>query len=118
MGDQDGRLGVRLSSALRERVDRVGDTSAATRALLILGLRAAGIDISRFRAEGAAVLDKLGDAQVKFALEAVLFNKGSTNVQHLLNGLLDAPPMAGASMEGAQSAMDADDPLGGVGIDV
>lgn len=103
---RDDRLGFRLSKALRDRCDRAGDTSSVARALLVLGLHAAGTDVSPFADEVSAVLGKITDARLRAALFGVLFNERSTHVQQ---------PSTSTYF---QEAVEGDDPLLSVGIEV
>lgn len=117
----ESRLGFRVSGALRARIDRVGDTSAAARALIILGLHAAGADVTAFAEDAAADLRKLADPDVKDLFARAMFNKGLTDVQPSLNILAPstdtAAPSVDASLGGVEASTDAD-PYADVGIDV
>ena len=112
----DDRIGVRLSAALRRRIDQAGTPSAAVRALLFVGLHAAGEDLTPYQGEAAALLPRIGDPAIRAALLRALFNIGSTHVQPMLN---NAPPLPerGMPAEGDLGAGLLDELLG-VGIEV
>lgn len=111
-----GRLGFRCSDALQRRVEAAGAVSAAARALLIIGLHAAGADVTAYRAEALAVLPEIADPSIAAALERALFNIGSTTVEQRFNTHEPAPQMA-RSTEGLGWSAE-EDPFAGVGIEV
>lgn len=104
------RLGLRLSKPLRQRVDQAGDVSPVARALLILGLAASGVDISQFLDEASTALSGIQDPQIKAALRRVLFNTGSTAVEHT------RPTASEPAAVEEESTFE--DPFGGIGIEV
>lgn len=75
-------LGFRASPQLQAAITAVGETSAAARALIILGLVAAGADVAQLQDEAAAALPDLTDPGVREALRSVVFNTRSTPVTH------------------------------------
>lgn len=77
------RLGARLSPQLRAEIESAsgadGDISAVVRALLLLGLHAAGRDVSPLL--GDLQLGKVVAADIRAAVQQ-LFNVRSTHVEH------------------------------------
>lgn len=70
------RISARVSEALRRRVQAAGDESAAVRALLILGLHAAGYDVRDLAADIMALtfasLDARSGAAIQKTFNTVL----------------------------------------------
>lgn len=108
------RLPVRTSEALRELIAAAGPVNAATRALIILGAQAAGLDLGPeiTREIYALLLCERLDPGVRAALEAVLGAPGP------------APRAGGATgaVTGAvtsdSTAPEEEDPFASVGIEV
>lgn len=116
---QGDRIGMRLSSALRAQVQTLGEESATVRALLILGLHTAGVDIAPFAADASAALARVTDPQVQAALLGALFNKRSTDVQQTFNTAQIALEPVGTSQNHlGDDITTTDDPLAGIGIEV
>jgi len=118
-------IGLRLGADLLAQIRAIGPDSAAVKALLILGLHAAGADITPYRAEARAALLKIRHAGLHDALDRALFNRGSTGVQPGFNPSPVAPPPAPpepprTAFPRAETTLEAllSDPLAGVGLDV
>ncbi len=98
---------VRLSKPLQAALGQVsGNTSAATRALLILGLHAAGYDLSALRRDLALLLAEQLDAPVMAALAALAEGRRTAVGQVSYTPAEPAPDM------------EVEDPLGTIGIEV
>lgn len=76
-----GHLGFRASAQLQKAVSQVGETSAAARALIIIGLAECGYDVSTLAGDVALTTIDL-DVQQK--LLSVL-NKRTTDVPRMLH---------------------------------
>lgn len=99
---------VRLSTPLQAAVERAGaNTSAATRALLILGLHAAGYDLAPLRRDIALLLAEQLDAPVMAALTALAAGRRTAV------GPVSYMPLGDVADQGAD-----DDPLDAIGIEV
>lgn len=103
-------LPVRASAALRALIDQAGPVNAATRALIILGAEAAGLDLVGVEREAAALLAADLAPGVTDGLRRVLTQQERAPgraVEALIPARQDAPlePAAG-------------DPLGCIGWDV
>ena len=101
-------LRVRLSTPLQAALGRVGDNaSAAARALLVLGLHAAGYDLAALRRDIALLLAEQLDAPVAQALREISEGRRTGVGQASYT-----PEAAPARLE------ELDDPLGAIGIEV
>lgn len=110
--------GLRLSVALRSRLERAGEISATTRALLILGLAASGEDIGPYQDEARRALAGVFDPGIAQALGRLLY-AGSTGVEPMFNTRSTPVEPLAAVTPAAPPAIDlADDPFAGIGIDV
>jgi hypothetical protein len=79
------RVGLRLSRPLASRLEGAGATiSAVARACILLGLAAAGDDLSPYADEIPLLLIHVSDPAIRAAINSV-FNTGSTQVQHRFN---------------------------------
>lgn len=81
MTQHDQRLGLRVSTPLRDAVVALGEPSAVARSLLLLGLHSAGQDVSDLCGDAWADVPALRSPALQRALLAVL-NIGSTHVEH------------------------------------
>lgn len=93
----------RLSQRLRDRVQGAGELSSAARALLILGLVAAGEPIDRYRDEAQQALAGVADPAIAAALGRLLYDPGMTPVQpgldHTTEPVDSTPPEAAPAEE-------------------
>ena len=94
--------GMRMSTVLQTRITDAGEFSAVARALMLLGLAAAGDAMAAYRDEAREALAGVRDPRIADALGQLLF-AGSTPVEPVLNRdadswEVDAPHMSeGAS---------------------
>lgn len=99
MSALDDRLGARCSAELIALVEAHGHTSAAVRALLIIGLAASGIDTRSLLTEAATAAGRLHAGPVRSTLLALMSGQPleicSTNVQHFT----PAPAVPGAAAD-------------------
>lgn len=77
----DRRIGFRLSGELHAAIAALGEPSAVSRTLLLLGLHSAGQDVRSFCGDAWADVPALHHPALQQALLNVL-NSGSTVVQH------------------------------------
>jgi len=77
----DRRIGFRLPAELHEAITALGEPSAVSRSLLLLGLHSPGQDVRGFCADAWADVSALRDSELQQALLTML-NTGSTVVQH------------------------------------
>ena len=101
-------LRVRLSQPLQTALGRVGgNASAATRALLVLGLHAAGYDVTGLRRDVALLLAEELDAPVAAALAALAEGRRTGVGQVSYTPEVEPAPIVALA-----------DPLGAIGIEV
>lgn len=109
-------LPVRVSPALRGLIDQVGPVNPATRALLVLGAAAAGLELRGLEREVAALLGTELEPHIQNALRR-LFAQLPSAVQHPHEdrpcGAVLAPADDVPLIEDVP-----DDPFAGIGIDV
>lgn len=123
------RIGVRVSAELYTLLVAAGDVSAATRALAILGVQAAGYKLGALRDEAAGLLAEPLDAQLRAALRGLLaerptpvppvFDERSTPVPPESDTRsTPVEPMLNAPSVPPRLDLGHDDPLADVGIEV
>lgn len=109
-------LPVRVSPALRGLIDQVGPVNPATRALLVLGAAAAGLELRGLEREVAALLGAELEPQTHDALRR-LFTQLPSAAQHSPEaGPSDAVPEHADDVIPAEDVPD--DPFANIGIDV
>lgn len=117
---QRERPSLRLSSELQAVVARAGDSSAAIRALMVLGAAVAGEDLVPLQQE---ILRLRGDDTVSGALQralSALSDTRQTGVRHVSDTSAEAPLITLAELERrpAPPEQPLDDPFAGVGFEV
>lgn len=103
-------LPVRASAALRALIDQSGPVNAATRALIILGAKAAGLDLTGVEREAAALLAADLAPGVADGLRRIVAQ------QNRQPGRVEAAPVA--DRQEVLRTPTANDPLGGIGWEV
>ncbi len=103
-------LPVRVSTDLRAMIDQVGPVNPATRALLLLGADAAGLELSGLEREIAGLLAAPLDAAVHNRLRQI-FTRIPTTRAHP-----EAPPAAQSPCPAMSEP--SSDPFTNVGIEV
>lgn len=93
------RHDVRLSDALQRAVEATGERSAATRALLVLGLAAAGEDVGALVGEALAALPTVRASGLCAAVAALVSDSRPTSVPHLSDRDNDTPPPSAVEAE-------------------
>lgn len=109
-------LPVRVSPALRGLIDQVGPVNPATRALLVLGAAAAGLELRGLEREVAALLGAELEPHTQDALRR-LFAHLPSAAQHSSEARpSDAVPKPADEMTPVEGVPD--DPFANIGIDV
>lgn len=90
-------LPVRVSAKLRALIDQVGPVNPATRALLVLGADAAGLELGGLEREIAGLLAADLDVAVRAALRDLLARvparQAAAETRHKEEMLVIAPPL-------------------------
>lgn len=120
-------LRIRLSPALRNLLSRVSpNNNAAIRALLLLGARTAGYDLSTCRADTSRLLGEKLDDPVRAALDQIYGVHRPDNRQEDYTGATQGPHGGHTRTTGAfpttrltaDDSAEPDDPLATVGLEV
>jgi hypothetical protein len=93
------RHDVRLSSELQRAIEATGERSAATRAVLVLGLAAAGEEVSALVPEALAALGAVHAPGLRAAVAALLSDGRPTSVVHLSDNRESDPPREDAEAD-------------------
>jgi hypothetical protein len=113
------QLPVRTSSALRGLIDQAGPVNAATRALIILGAAAAGLELRMVEREVFALLGCEGLApEVRAALVQVAVGRGASGSAIASALTSDSTSDSTAAITPLSPSITEDDLFGEVGIDV
>lgn len=108
-------LPVRVSPALRGLIDQVGPVNPATRALLVLGAAAAGLELRGLEREVALLLGAELAPEVRAALRQLF---GSLTGREPIDEQFLSAQLAPPFDDSEPTADPPDDPFAGVGIDV
>lgn len=109
-------LPVRVSPALRGLIDQVGPVNPATRALLVLGAAAAGLELRGLEREVAALLSAELDSHTQDALRRLFAQLPST--AHHPRKTMPLGTAAEPADEVTPPEDVPDDPFANIGIDV
>lgn len=109
-------LPVRVSPALRALIDQAGPVNAATRALIILGAEAVGLDLTSLEREVAGLLAEDLAPQVLVGLKKTLLQL--TEHIEVTSVLQSAHESLSVSLVTASTASSEDNPFTLIGIEV
>lgn len=109
-------LPVRVSPALRALIDQAGPVNAATRALIILGAEAAGLDLDGMDREVAGLLVEDLALEVFDKLRPLLVQPEAGIPQTINNASIESTGQCSAQPD--QSIMHSDDPFAVIGVEV
>ena len=115
-------VGTRVSSALRARIEELGNPSAVARALLLVGLAQLGEDMAQYQAEAALVLRGISSPALRSQVQTCIFGGDRADVQQTFNvrstNVEHAPPLPHAAPFVEDDPLAADDPFASIGFDV
>lgn len=107
-------LPVRASPALRTLIDQAGPVNAATRALIILGAEAAGLDLAGMEREVAGLLAENLTSNVLEGLQHTLLQSSGIPVTRITA----TNSFADAGEPGTGQSFSVTDPLAEIGVEV
>ncbi|MEI7772743.1 MAG: hypothetical protein WCI67_22320 [Chloroflexales bacterium] len=111
-------LPVRVSADLRGLIDQVGPVNPGTRALLLLGADAAGLDLGGLEREIAGLLAADLDARVQAGLRQIFARLTARPPQVAAQPVWPTPEPEGGAADRPAEAEASGDPFAHIGINV
>jgi hypothetical protein len=111
-------LPVRVSPALRALIDQAGPVNAATRALIILGAEAAGLDLTGMEREVAGLLAEELALEVSEGLRRILLHGHDLEVGQVDDAMNRMDSKEPTSRNMALTTVPTSDPFNDIGLEV